>query len=87
MKGSFGNSSTYDQTLGKTVYEYDDNVVDVLEFEFLSTDCMHYEEKENRHGNANFFYEGFSYKEKPGSVFQRTPHKMEVQMYTKGIIF
>ena len=84
VKGSYSNSSTYDNKLGKRVYEYDEHMVDILQFEFKSTDCMFYEEKENRHGNSNFFYEGFDYKEKTGSVFQRTPHKMEVTNIYKG---
>ena len=84
LKGSSSSSSKYDTTLGKTVYDYDEHMVDVLEFEFLSTDCMHYEEKENRHGNRNFFFQGFEYKEKSGSVFERKPHKMEVTNVYKG---
>jgi hypothetical protein len=84
IKGTSSSTSKYDTTLGKTVYDYDEYMVDVLEFEFLSTDCMHYEEKANRHGNSNFFYQGFSYKEKKNSVFERTPHKMEVTNVYKG---
>ena len=59
--------------------------VDVMEFEFISVDCMHFEEKENRHGNTGFFYEGFSYKERKGSVYERTPHKMDVAMVYSGM--
>jgi hypothetical protein len=45
---------------------------------------MHYEEKENRFGNRNFFYEGFSYKERKSSVFERKGHHMEVENVYKG---
>ena len=45
---------------------------------------MYFEEKDNRHGNTNFFYQGHSYKERPGSVFDRTPHKMEVTTVYSG---
>ena len=45
---------------------------------------MHFEEKENRFGNRNFFYQGFDYKEKAGSVFERKPHKMEIVNVYKG---
>lgn len=65
--------------------EYSGYVVEVLDFEFLSVDCMYFEEKENKYGNKNFFYEGFQYKEKKGSVYERTPHKMEVACVYTGM--
>jgi len=88
-KKASGNSmspyaSHYDASSKKSVYGYDEHTVEVLDFEFLSVDCMFFEEKENRHGNKNFFYEGHSYKERPGSVFERTPHKMEVTTVYSG---
>jgi hypothetical protein len=49
-----------------------------MDFEFMSVDCFHFEEKENRHGNVGFYFEGFSYKERSGSVYERKPHKMEI---------
>jgi len=82
--GRTSGSYTYDDKLGRNIYDYDEYSVDVLEFEFLSTDCMFFEEKENRFGNRNFFYEGFNYKEKAGSVFERKPHKMEIVNVYKG---
>ena len=72
------SSRRYDEALKKNVFGYDDYMVDVLDFEYIGVDCMYFEEKENKHGNTNFFYEGYKYKEKTGSVFGRTPHKMEV---------
>ena len=77
-------SSHYDASSKKSVYGYDEHTVEVLDFEFLSVDCMYFEEKDNRHGNTNFFYQGHSYKERPGSVFDRTPHKMEVTTVYSG---
>ena len=77
-------SSHYDAASKKSVYGYDEHTVEVLDFEFLSVDCMFFEEKENRFGNKNFFYEGYSYKERPGSLFERTPHKMEVTTVYSG---
>lgn len=77
-------SSNYDASSKKSVYGYDEHTVQVLDFEFLSVDCMYFEEKENRYGNKNFFYEGYSYKDKPGSVFERTPHKMEITTVYSG---
>ena len=80
------SSSRYNSSSKKTSYGYDEYRIDVLDFEFLSVDCMHFEEKENRHGNTNFFYEGFSYKEKSGKgVFERTPHKMEIATVYGGL--
>jgi hypothetical protein len=63
---------------------YSEYIVQVLDFEFVSVDCMYFEEKENRHGNTGFYYEGFDYKERPGSVYERTPYKMEVEMLYGG---
>ena len=65
--------------------EYSEHMVKIMEFEFISVDCMYFEEKENRHGNIGFYNEGFAYKERSGSVFQRTPHKMEMEMLYGGI--
>ena len=82
--GMNGNDSSafgkkyYDDYLKRDVFGYDEYMVDVLDFEFLSVDCMYFEDKENRYGNRNFFYEGFEYKEKPGSVFDREPRKMNL---------
>ena len=84
VTGKTGSGYHYDQKMGRNVYDYDEYSVDVLEFEFLSTDCMFFEEKENRFGNRNFFYQGFEYKEKAGSVFERKPHKMEIVNVYKG---
>ena len=64
--------------------EYSGYVVQVLDFEFLSVDTMYFEEKENKYGNRNFFYEGFQYKERKGSVYERTPHKMDVACVYQG---
>ena len=78
------NDTQYDRTLNKTMYGYDEFMVDILDFEFISTDCIYFEEKENKYGNSGFFYEGFSYKEKKNSVFSRKPHKLEIQTVYGG---
>ena len=72
--GNSLNKSDY----STNTYGYDDYMVEILEFEFLSIDCMHFEEKQNRFGNTGFYYEGYNHKEKDRGVFNRTPHKMEV---------
>ena len=45
---------------------------------------MFFEEKQNRHGNVGFFNQGFQYKERSGSVFERKSHKMEIEMLYGG---
>ena len=72
------NQSYYDSHLERNIYGYDEYTIEVLDFEFLAVDTMHFEEKENRYGNTNFYYEGFNYKERTGGVFSRTPRKMEI---------
>jgi hypothetical protein len=72
------NHQYFDDYLKRNVFGYDEYMVDVLDFEFMSVDCMYFEDKENRYGNKLFFYEGFQYKERPGSVFERQPRKMNI---------
>ncbi len=82
--GINGNDSSklshqyFDDYLKRNIFGYDEYMIDVLDFEFMSVDCMHFEDKENRYGNKLFFYEGFEYREKPGSVFDREPRKMHI---------
>ena len=81
------NQVYYDDTLGRNVYGYEEYMIDVLDFEFISVDCMFFEEKENRYGNTGFYYEGFEYKEKSGKgVYERTPHKMEISSVYGGML-
>jgi hypothetical protein len=72
------NHHSYNNRMMRQEYGYDEYMVDVLDFEFLSVDCIYFEEKKNRFGNVNFFLKGFEYEEKQGSVFDRKPRKMEV---------
>lgn len=74
----------YDDRMKRNVYGYDEYMVDVLDFEFISVDSMYFEEKQNKYGNTNFFYKGFDYKERPGSVFKRTPKMMTVEQVYSG---
>ena len=89
-KGKNGNDSSkynkknYNDTLGRMSYGYDDYMVQVLDFEFMSVDCIHFEEKESRHGNTGFYFKGFQYKEPKNSVFERKPHKMEISTVYSG---
>ena len=72
------NSSHYDDRYSRTIYGYDEYMVEVLDFEFISIDCMYFEEKDSRHGNTGFYYKGMKPKSSSGSVFNRKPHKMEI---------
>ena len=89
-KGKNGNDSSkynihnYNNKLGTSSYGYDDYMIEVLDYEFISVDCIHFEEKENRHGNTGFYFKGFEYKESKNSVFERTPHKMEIEAVYGG---
>ncbi len=81
------NQVYYDDTLGRNAYGYEEYMVDILDFEFISVDCMYFEEKENQYGNTGFYYEGFEYKEKSGKgVYERTPHKMEISSVYGGML-
>jgi len=83
VAGKFSNDSSvfgrkyHDDKRDRMVYGYDEYRVQVLDFEFLSVDCMYFEDKENRFGNKNFFFKGESYSEPKSSVFERQSHKME----------
>jgi len=64
--------------------DYSEYMVQIMDFEFISVDCMYFEEKSNRYGNTGFYYEGFEYKERAGSVYERKPYKLETEMVYGG---
>ena len=72
------NSSHYDDRYSRTIHGYDEYMVEILDFEFISIDTMHFEEKESRFGNTGFYFKGMKHKAKNNGVFDRKPHKMEV---------
>ena len=71
------NESSFDNYLNKSSFGYDEFMVEVLDFEFISVDCMYFEEKESKHGNAGFYFKGDNYKEPTNSVYKRDVKKME----------
>ena len=73
---AYPQASTYDDMADKSIYEYDEYTIDIMDFEFLSVDTMHFQEKENKFGNVNYFYQGFSPKE--NSVFSSNPDCMNI---------
>ena len=83
VAGKLSNDSSafgrkrYDRDRDKMIYGYDEYRFQVMDFEFMSVDCMYFEDKENRFGNKNFFYKGEEYVQPKSSVFERTAHKME----------
>lgn len=74
----------YDNQSRRTVYGYDEYIVELLEFEFLSTDTMYFEERGNRYGNVGFYMQGYNYKPKNKGVFERTPHRLDVTNVYSG---
>jgi len=75
----YGNNPTklsnthYDKNLQKTSFGYDEFVIEVLDFEFISVDDLMFEEKNSKYGNVGFYLKGFGYKP-TGSVYDRKPH-------------
>ena len=66
----------YDQTLDQTTYGYDEFLIEVMAFEFMSVDDMFFEEKTSKHGNKGFYYKGYEYKQPKESVYDRKPVSM-----------
>ena len=77
-KSSSYNRRNYDEASGRTHYGYDEYLVEVLDFEFLSVDTMYFEEKVSRFGNKGFYNKGFSYKERMNSVTERVAVPMNI---------
>lgn len=74
----------YDDSLDRTTYGYDEFIVEVMDFEFISTDDMNFEEKDSRFGNKNFYYKGFEYNSPKASVYDRQAHTMNIQTVYGG---
>ena len=74
----------YDETLDRTTYGYDEFIVEVMDFEFMSTDDMIFEEKSSRFGNKGFYFKGFDYTPPKESVYERKPIHMNVQTVFGG---
>ena len=89
-KSRYGNDSSalnrthYDNQARRTVFGYDEYIVELLEFEFLSTDRMFFEERGNKYGNVGFYMQGYDYKPKKRGVYERTPHFLDVTNVYSG---
>lgn len=66
----------YDSSTTKTSFGYDEFVVEILDFEFISVDEIYYESKESRFGNVGFYYKGNEYVPSRDSVYDRKPYRM-----------
>jgi hypothetical protein len=58
------------------IYGYDEYIVEVLDFEFMSVDNVFYESKESKFGNVGFYFKGAMYTPPRESVYDRQPFKM-----------
>ena len=82
VKGKYQNRADklsykyYDETLDRTTYGYDEFIIEVMDFEFISVDDIHFEEKKSKHGNTGFYYKGFEYTPPKESVYDRKPVNM-----------
>jgi len=83
VKNKYDNKSSrmtdrlYDHVSQKETFGYDEYTLEIMDFEFLSVDCMYFEEKQSRYGNSGFYYKGAEYKQPKNSVFERKPYKIE----------
>jgi hypothetical protein len=66
----------YDSSTSKTAFGYDEFIVEVLDFEFISVDDIYYESKESRFGNVGFYYKGNEFVPARESVYDRKPYRM-----------
>jgi hypothetical protein len=71
------NSMNLDARTNRPSFGYDEFVVEVLDFEFMTVDCMYFEEKESRYGNKGFYFKGDNYRTPENSVFKRDVKKLE----------
>jgi len=74
----------YDETLDRTTYGYDEFIIEIMDFEFMSVDDMMFEEKGSKFGNSNFYYKGFEYTPPKESVYERKPVNMSIQTVFGG---
>ena len=78
------NQSSYDRVNNVSRFGYDEYMIEVLDFEFMSVDCEYYESKESRYGNVGFYAKGENYRAPNNSVFNRDVHKLETSSVYGG---
>ena len=71
------SQSSYDRFNNTNNFGYDEYMIELLDFEFISVDCEYYESKESKYGNVGFYSKGENYKAPKSSVFNREVSKLE----------
>ena len=79
------HSTSYDKYLNQYRYGYDQYMVEILDFEFKTVDCINYEQKQSKYGNVGFYLKPENYKAPENSVFERKVSKLEVESVYGGI--
>ena len=79
------NKSSYDAKSDQYRYGYDEYMVDILDFEFKTVDCMYFEEKDSKYGNTGFYFKGDSYKGPSESVYEKKVSKLENEVVYGGM--
>jgi len=70
-------TSRYDDYLQRYKFGYDEYMVEVLDFEFISVDPIYFEEKESRYGNVGFYQKQQGYKPPTNSIYKREVSKLD----------
>ena len=78
------NQSSYDRVNNVSRFGYDEYMIEVLDFEFMSVDCEYYESKESKYGNVGFYAKGENYRAPNNSVFNRDVTKLETSSVYGG---
>jgi hypothetical protein len=79
------SKTRYDDYSKRYQYGYDEYMIEVLDFEFKSVDCMYFESKESQYGNVGFYFKGENYKKPENSVFNRDVTKLENETVYGGL--
>ena len=91
VRNRYGNNSSkldsryYDKNIQRYSYGYDEYTIEVLDFEYKSTDEVFFEGKQTRFGNEGYYYKGFMYKEPKNSVYERKPSAMNIETLWGGM--
>jgi hypothetical protein len=79
------NNNDFRRRIDNDIYDQMSHfVVDIVFFEFITTEKVWFEEKQDKYGNKKVYKKGTTYKQPTNSVFERKPHCMEVEVVYKG---
>jgi hypothetical protein len=88
VKNKYGNDPdlvnrySYESTMGRNAFGYDEYMVDVLDFEFKCVEQMFFEERVNKYGNENFYFKGFSGQK--GNIHKQGSKTMDIEVVYEG---